>query len=85
MANEAIINIRIDESIKNKASKVLADSGLTTSVAVRLFLLKVIQEKSVPAELMMPNPKTVRAIKAARSGSTTKAKNKKDLFKKLNA
>jgi antitoxin component of RelBE/YafQ-DinJ toxin-antitoxin module len=48
-------------------------------------LLKVIQEKSVPAELMMPNPKTVRAIKAARSGRTTKAKNKKDLFKKLNA
>jgi len=85
MANEAIINIRIDESIKNKASKVLADSGLTTSVAVRLFLLKVIQEKSVPAELMMPNPKTVRAMKAARSSRTTKAKSKKDLFKKLNA
>jgi antitoxin component of RelBE/YafQ-DinJ toxin-antitoxin module len=48
-------------------------------------LLKVIQEKSVPTELMMPNPKTVRAMKAAQSGRTTKAKNKKDLFKKLNA
>jgi DNA-damage-inducible protein J len=85
MANEAIINIRIDENIKNKAAKVLADSGLTTSVAIRLFLLKIIQEKSVPADLVMPNAKTSRAIKAARSGRTTKAKNKKDLFKKLNA
>ena len=85
MANEAIINIRIDETIKNKAAKVLADSGLTTSVAIRLFLLKIIQEKSVPADLVMPNAKTSRAIKAARSGRTTKAKNKKDLFKKLNA
>jgi DNA-damage-inducible protein J len=85
MANEAIINIRIDENIKNKAAKVLADSGLTTSVAIRLFLLKIIQEKSVPADLVMPNAKTSRAIKSARSGRTTKAKNKKDLFKKLNA
>ena len=85
MANEAIINIRIDENIKNKAAKVLADSGLTTSVAIRLFLLKIIQEKSVPADLVMPNAKTSRAIKAARSGRTTKAKNKKDLVKKLNA
>ena len=85
MANEAIINIRIDENIKNKAAKVLADSGLTTSVAIRLFLLKIIQEKSVPADLVMPNAKTSRAIKVARSGRTTKAKNKKDLFKKLNA
>lgn len=85
MANEAIINIRIDENIKNKAAKVLADSGLTTSVAIRLFLLKIIQEKSVPADLVKPNAKTSRAIKAARSGRTTKAKNKKDLFKKLNA
>ena len=85
MANEAIINIRIDENIKNKAAKVLADSGLTTSVAIRLFLLKIIQEKSVPAEFVMPNAKTARAIKAARSGRTTKAKNKKDLFRKLNA
>lgn len=85
MANEAIINIRIDENIKNKAAKVLADSGLTTSVAIRLFLLKIIQEKSVPADLVMPNAKTSRAIKAARSGRTTKARNKKDLFKKLNA
>ena len=85
MANEAIINIRIDENIKNKAAKVLADSGLTTSVAIRLFLLKIIQEKSVPADLVMPNAKTSRAIKAARSVRTTKAKNKRDLFKKLNA
>jgi len=85
MAIEAIINIRIDENIKNKAAKVLADSGLTTSVAIRLFLLKIIQEKSVPADLVMTNAKTSRAIKAARSGRTTKAKNKKDLFKKLNA
>jgi antitoxin component of RelBE/YafQ-DinJ toxin-antitoxin module len=54
-------------------------------VAVRLFLLKVIQEKSVPTELLMPNAKNVRAIKAARSGKTTKTKNKKDSFKKLNA
>lgn len=85
MANEAIINIRIDESIKNKATKVLADSGLTTSVAIRLFLLKIIQDKQVPAELVMPNAKTLRALKAARTGRNTKAKNKKDLFKKLNA
>lgn len=85
MANEAVINIRIDENIKNKAAKVLADSGLTTSVAIRLFLLKIIQEKSVPADLVMPNAKTSRAMKAARSGRTTKAKNKKDLFKKLNS
>jgi DNA-damage-inducible protein J len=84
MANEAIINIRVDESIKNKAAKILAESGLTTSVAIRLFLLKVIQDKAFPAELLVPNATTQRAMKAAKSGRTIKVKNIEDLFKKLN-
>ncbi|MFZ9360838.1 MAG: type II toxin-antitoxin system RelB/DinJ family antitoxin, partial [Actinobacteria bacterium] len=85
MANEAIINIRVDESIKNKASKILAESGLTTSTAIRLFLLKVIKDKAFPAELLIPNTMTERAMKAALAGKTVKAKNLEDLFKKLNA
>ena len=85
MANEAIINIRVDESIKNKASKILAESGLTTSTAIRLFLLKVIKDKTLPVELLIPNDMTERAMKAALSGKTLKAKNIEDLFKKLNA
>ena len=83
MAANTTLNVRIEEDIKVKASKILEASGLTASSAVRLFLLRVIEDEALPFDLPRPNPKTRRAIQAAKRGRLKKAKNSRTLVKDL--
>ena len=54
------IHIRLDEALKNQATAALAQSGLTLSEGVRVFLGSVVKEKGIPAgyslikRLLMP-------------------------------
>ena len=61
MASNTTLNVRIEEEIKVKASRILEASGLTASSAVRLFLLRVIEDEALPFDLPRPNAKTRRA------------------------
>jgi DNA-damage-inducible protein J len=47
---------------------VLAAMGLTVSDAFRIMLTRVAREKALPFEPLIPNEKTIQAIKDARSG-----------------
>ena len=85
MGSDSVLNVRIDEDVKNRASEILAAAGLTTSGAVRMFLLRVIEDEALPFDPTRPNRKTLDAIAAARSGRTTKVKDAKTLIKRLNA
>lgn len=85
VATDSTINIRIDHEIKSRAAEVLAASGLTTSAAIKMFLLRVVEDEALPFDVRRSNPTTLKAIRAARSGKTKSAKNSKDLIKKLNA
>jgi len=85
MAADSVLNIRIEEEIKTKAAKVLMASGLTTSSAIRMFLIRVVEDQALPFDPTRPNAKTLKAIQAARTGKTKPAKNSKDLLRKLNA
>lgn len=84
MATDSTINIRIENEIKSRAAEVLAASGLTTSAAIRMFLLRIVEDEALPFDLRRSNPVTLKAIRASRSGKTKSAKNSKDLIKKLN-
>jgi len=42
------LNIRIEESTKNKANKTLSSLGLDMSTAVKIFLNQVITENGLP-------------------------------------
>lgn len=42
------LNIRIEESTKNKANKTLSSLGLDMSTAVKMFLNQVITENGLP-------------------------------------
>ena len=66
MAANSVVRARIDESTKEQASAVLAAMGLTVSDAFRMLLVRVAREKSLPFEPLVPNAKTVRAMKEAR-------------------
>jgi DNA-damage-inducible protein J len=83
MATNTTLNVRIEEEIKVKASRILEASGLTASSAVRLFLLRVIEDEALPFDLPRPNAKTRRAIKAANRGRLKTAKNSRTLVKDI--
>ena len=51
MAANALIQTRIDASIKEQASTVLDNMGLTVSDAVRILLTRIAKEGALPAGL----------------------------------
>ncbi len=67
MATNALVTTRIDGAIKQEASQVLEQMGLTVSDAVRLMLTKIAREHTFPFELNTPNAETIQAMEEARS------------------
>jgi len=85
MGENAVVRARINERIKQEASAVLEAMGLTVSDAFRLLMVRVARDKALPFEPLVPNDKTIAAIKAARRGELIKVDRADSLIKKLNA
>ncbi|NTF18187.1 type II toxin-antitoxin system RelB/DinJ family antitoxin [Agrobacterium rubi] len=47
-----LVSVRIDEAVKQQASEVLAECGLTVSDAVRIVLTRIAKEKEIPSFLL---------------------------------
>jgi DNA-damage-inducible protein J len=62
MASTAFVRARIDEKLRDEASEVLAEFGLTVSDVVRMTLTRVAKDRSVPLELKVPNAQTRAAM-----------------------
>jgi DNA-damage-inducible protein J len=63
MFNDATVRARVNEKIKEEASVVLSEIGLTLSDAFRMLLIRIVREKALPLEPLVPNAKTKKAIK----------------------
>ena len=85
MTASSVVRARIDESIKQEASVVLASMGLTVSDAMRMMLTRVAREQALPFEPLVPNAATIKAMKDARSCKTKKHATLKSLMADLNA
>lgn len=85
MINDAIVRARVNEAIKEEATIVLSEIGLTLSDAFRMLLIRIAREKALPFEPLVPNAKTIEAIKDARSGNLITASNLDNLLTELNA
>ncbi len=85
MKADAIVRARVSEATKLEAAAIFEAAGITTSDAIRMMLIRVVEDRALPFEPVRPNAKTVRAIKAVRAGNVKKAKNSKLLLEKLNA
>jgi DNA-damage-inducible protein J len=85
MPANAVVRARIDEAIKEEATIVLASMGLTISEAMRLMLTRVAKEKKLPFEPLIPNAKTIAAMKEARKGKLKSFNSIDDLMTDLNA
>jgi len=84
MAATAYVRARIDEKLKEEATAVLADMGLTVSDVVRIVLTKVAKEKALPFEMRVPNKLTAETlVKSERGEDIHHAKDADDLFEQL--
>jgi DNA-damage-inducible protein J len=68
MSTNSVVRARIDERTKAEAAAVLSAIGLTVSDAFRLMMIRIAREKALPFEPLVPNAKTIQAMKAARRG-----------------
>jgi DNA-damage-inducible protein J len=80
-----IVQARIDKSVKEEASIVLATMGLTVSDAVRLLLTRVARERALPFDPLVPNAETIEAMKEARRGGLPSFQTADELMADLDA
>lgn len=85
MAANAVVRARIDEHVKEEATVVLAAMGLTISDAFRMMLIRIVQEKALPFEPLMPNATTIAAMQEARRGGLKSFVTVDDLMADLDA
>ena len=80
---DAIVRARIATEIKDRATIVLADMGLSVSDAIRLMLVRVANEKTLPFDVR-PNAETIAAMEEARRGNLPSFATVDDLMADLN-
>jgi DNA-damage-inducible protein J len=78
-----MVHVRVDEKTKQRATKALAAMGMSVSGAVRMLLVRVVAEKALPFDVKVPNPATVKAMRAAGKGLGNRRKSAGALFKDL--
>ncbi len=79
----SMVHIRVDDKVKQKAARTLAQMGMSVSDAVRMLLVRVAAEKALPFDVKVPNPATVRAMKTADRRKGKRYKSANALFKDL--
>ena len=83
MATNAVVRSRIDADVKEKATAVLEEMGLTVSDVMRIVLTRVAKENALPFDLK-PNRLTRETMrKTAQGAEVHQAKDAADLFDKL--
>jgi DNA-damage-inducible protein J len=69
MVSNALVQTRIDSTIKSEAAIALAAMGLTVSDAVRLMLTRVAHDHALTFDVLSPNTETVAVIRESRQGN----------------
>ena len=83
MSENAVVRSRISIKVKDEATEVLNDMGLTVSDLMRIVLTRVAKERSLPFDLR-PNALTQETMaKPARGEEVHWAKDAADMFEKL--
>ena len=64
MAQNALIQVRIEDELKHAADELFSDLGLDTPTAIRIFLKHAVNRQGLPFEVErnLPNFETITAI-----------------------
>lgn len=74
------VRARIEPELKSEAEAILRQVGLSSSEAMRLFMIHVVLMKGLPFELKIPNSQTIEAIEELEAGKGIKANSLEELF-----
>jgi DNA-damage-inducible protein J len=83
MATTAIVQATVDASLKDRASAVLAEIGMTLDDALRLLLTQVVEQHDLPLSLHLPNAETIAAMREAEGGEARRYSSLDELFKDM--
>jgi DNA-damage-inducible protein J len=78
-----MVHIRVDQKMKQRATKTLAAMGMSMSDAVRMLLVRVVAEKALPFDVKVPNATTVKAMRASDKGQGKRHKSADAMFENL--
>jgi DNA-damage-inducible protein J len=84
MAAAEVVRARIDATLKKEATDVLGTMGLSVSDAIRMMLVRVVADRSLPFEVRSPNRETEAALEAAARGDVARFASVADLMADLN-
>lgn len=82
---DTYVRARIDTRTKKRAAAALAAMGLSTSDAIRLFMMRVANERRLPFEVKAPNATTRKAITELEAGEGKRFSSVDALMADLNA
>ena len=85
MRASEVVRARIDARTKQEAEAILEAIGLTVSDAFRLLMMRVVAERRLPFEPLIPNETTIQAMLEARRGEGVRVNSVDELMADLNA
>lgn len=68
MSKTEQVRVRLEPQIKEKASSILAELGLSLSDAVSIYMRQIISHGGLPFEVKIPNAETQSAIEELEAG-----------------
>lgn len=78
-----VVRARIDQATKDEGAAILDTIGLTVSDAFRLMMRRIVAERRLPFDPLVPNATTIAAIEAARRGELETAGSIDEMFEHL--
>ena len=88
MSKTEVVRARIDAQVKEEASRVLGEMGLTPSDGIRMFLTSVAKKKELPfhpMDFFEPNAETIAAMEEAERGKVHTSLTVEELMEDLRA
>jgi DNA-damage-inducible protein J len=85
MSENAVVRARVSEEVKQEATEVLAEMGLTVSDVLRMTLKRVARDRALPFHPEhIPNKETAETLrKSLRGEDVHRFENMEEMFKKL--
>jgi DNA-damage-inducible protein J len=83
MGSTAIVQATVDTTLRDQASAVLAELGMTVEDALRLLLTQVVEQHDLPRSMHIPNEQTIAAMREADSGVGKRYASLEELFRDM--
>ena len=64
MAATALVQAKVEPELKSEVEKYFAEFGMDTSSAIRVFLKKVVQTRSIPFQIGCGEQKSIKPAEA---------------------